>query len=246
MPGARRVFTTAELVRLASRYRLALNSMHEACFEWPLQVPAQRGMATTMAAVLGLDPAAIRIVEQSRFPAPPGELVFPRENLSLTPGSAGTLWMWRGFVRYGKDRSFLIWAKVRIEAPSERVVALATLLPGEPIAASQLRTVRTTDAFAGGIYAASVDQVLGRVPRTRIEASAPIRLVDLATSPEIAAGALVQVEVRNGPLRIYSVGRAERSGHIGETIPLTNPDSSTRFNARVEGKDRVSVTVQTR
>lgn len=246
MPGARRVFSAAEFVRLARRYHLALGSVHEACFEWPLQVPARRNMAAAMASVLGLDPGSIQIVEQSQFPAPPGALVFPRENLSVAPGSAGVLWMWRGFVRYAKDRNFLVWAKLRIEAPSERVVALATLLPGEPIAASQLKTVSTTDAFSGGIYASSPNQVLGRVPKTRIEASTPIRLADLATPPEIAAGALVEVEVRNGPLRIYSMGRAERSGHVGDTIPLTNPSSSSRFNARVEGKGRVSVTIQTR
>ena len=246
MPGARRVFSGAEFARLARQHHLTLSPGHDECFEWSMRVPAQPGMVAAMASALRLDGGAIKIVEQSQFPAPPGELVFPRENLVAVPGSEGTLWMWRGFVRYGADRKFLIWARLRIEAPAERVIAIVALQPGEPIVASQLRTVTTTDGFAGGIYASTIDDVAGRVPTTRIQAAAPVRLADLKTSPEIAAGALVQVEVRNGPLRIYALGRAERSGRVGDTIPLTNPGSSAHFSARVEGKDRVSLTVQAR
>ena len=244
MPGARRFFPGTEFVRLARQYRLTLGAVRDVCFEWPMQVPDQQKMAAAMAQVLKLEQPAIQIVEQSQFPAPSGEFVFPRENLTAVSGSKGALWMWRGFVRYASNQKFQIWAKLRIVAPSERVVAVTALLPGEPIVASQLKTVATFDGFAGGIYASSVDEVVGLAPMSRIEASEPLRLAQLKVPPDIVAGALVQVEVRNGPLRIYSVGQAVRSGRAGETIPLINPGSSAHFNARVEGKDRVSVTVQ--
>lgn len=246
MPGARRLFSAGEFARLARQYHLSLGPVRETCFEWSMQVPAQAAMAVEMARVLGLDPGAIKVVEQSQFPAPPGALIFRRDNLKPIPSPAGALWMWRGFVQYGVDRKFLVWAKLRIEAPAERVVAITALLPGELIAAGQLKTVSTDDGFAGGIYASSLNEVVGHIPTTRIEALAAVRLADLKTPPEITAGTLVEVEVRNGAMRLYAVGRAERSGQLGETIPLTNPGSSAHFVARVEGKNRVSVTVQAR
>jgi len=41
-------------------------------------------------------------------------------------------------------------------------------------------------------------------------------------------------------------GKAERSGRIGEIIPLVNPHSSAHFSARVEGRERAVVTLEPR
>jgi len=74
----------------------------------------------------------------------------------------------------------------------------------------------------------------------RVRVPAPLTI---AAAPEVQAGSEVQVEVRKGPMRIRTVARAERSGRIGDMIPLTNPESSAHFRARVDGKDLVVVTV---
>ena len=100
-----------------------------------------------------------------------------------------------------------------------------------------------TDSPIDGTFALSVDEVAGRVPTSRIESGTAIRLASLRTKPEINAGDQVQVEVRNGAMRIYAVARAEQSGRVGDTIPLTNLQSSARFRARVDGRNKVSVSV---
>lgn len=246
MAGARRIYLRLELASLARRHGLAPTAMREVCFEWPSQTLTPGALAATMGRVLDCDSGAIEIVEQSRFPSPPGELVFARKDLVPVPGADGRLQLWRGFIRYGVDRRFPVWARVRIALPAVRIVALATLLPGQPILKHQLEQRTVTDASMDGVFASKLDDVAGRVPVARIEPGTPIRIADLKVKPEIAAGEEVQVEVRNGPLRVYMTARAEQSGRRGETIPLTNVQSSAHFRARVEGTSKVSLTVQPR
>jgi flagella basal body P-ring formation protein FlgA len=243
MAGARRVFRGPELARLAKQNHLSTGNLRDACFEWPTRALKSEQLAQAMARVLGFDAAAIEVVEQSRFPAPPGDLVFEKAELEPLPGSGGRLMVWRGYVLYCPGRRFPIWARVRILAPTARVVARTALPAGEPIAESALESTVVTDGIAGGVYANSIGEVAGRVPRTRIEPGTAIRLSDLSSMPEIRAGDTVQVEVRNGAMRIRTVATAERSGRIGDLIPLTNPESATHFRARVEGKDKVVLVV---
>lgn len=243
MAGARRVFRGVELVRLVRQNHLSAGPVRDACFEWPAEALSPDRLAAAMAQVLSYPAGAIEVVEYSRFPVPPGELVFEKRDLEAAPGSGGRVLFWSGFVRYSAGWRFSVWAKVRIAAPARRVLARTALPPGEPIAESQIETVAVEDGIDGGVHASSAGEVVGRVPRTRIEPGVAIRLSDLTSPPEVQAGDVVQVEVRNGPLRIRLVARAERSGWAGETIPLTNLESAAHFRARVDGKDRAVVTV---
>jgi flagella basal body P-ring formation protein FlgA len=246
MAGARRDYRSLELASLVRRHSLPSTALHEVCFEWPTQPLVVRLLAEAMARVLECDAGAVEIIEQSRFPTPPGELVFAREDLVQVPGSGGRLQLWRGFVRYGTARRFPVWARVRIALPAVRIVALATLLAGQPIQEEQLERRVAADASVGGVFAVSVNEVAGRVAATRIEPGTAIRIADLKLKPDVAAGDEVQLEVRNGGMRVYGVARAEQSGRLGDTIPVTNLQSSAHFRARVEGKDRVSLTLQPR
>jgi flagella basal body P-ring formation protein FlgA len=243
MVGAQRVFRGTELARLVRENHLPAGPLHDACFEWPTAVLPAGRFAAAMARVLNLEPGAIEILEQSRFPAPSGELEFAKADLQPLPGADGRISLWRGFVRYGANRRFPVWARVRILAPVTRVVARSPLAPGQPIAATALESTVTTDGIFSGTYATSVAEIAGRVPRIRIEPGVAIRLSDVTSPPEIQAGDEVEVEVRNGAMRILLTGKAERSGRTGEIIPLVNPTSSAHFSARVEGRERAVVTL---
>ena len=58
----------------------------------------------------------------------------------------------------------------------------------------------------------------------------------------VLRGETVEVEAVHGGARLKLEGIAEGSGAIGETIPIQNPVSKQRFQARVESKRRVVVT----
>src|SRR5438477_526330 len=108
--------------------------------------------------------------------------------------------------------------------------------------AAQLR-LEMRDEFPGaGSFAASIDQVAGRVPRRAIAAGTPLRIEWLAAPKEVTRGETVKVEVVMGGARLELEAQAEASGAIGDTIPVLNPVSKKRFSARVDGKGKVSVT----
>ena len=120
------------------------------------------------------------------------------------------------------------------------------MLPGKPIAESELASRTVTDAAADGAFAIQLSDVAGRIPVVRIEPGTAIRIADLKDRPEINAGDEVEVEVRNGAMRICAKARAEQSGRLGDTIVLTNLQSSARFRARVEGRSKAGLTVRSR
>lgn len=244
MAGARREYRYPELAGLARRFGVSTAGLREACFEWQAQPLQPRALIETLARVLHCDAGAIELVDYSRFPVPPGELIFAREDLAAVPGATGRVLLWRGYVRYGVSRRLPVWARVRIALPAVRVVARTVLPPGQPIEESQVAERDITDSTVDGIFASSVRDVVGRVPVSRIEPGTPIRLAALKARPDIAAGDDVRVEVRNGSMRIYAAARAEQSGRAGDVIRLTNLQSAAHFRARVEGRGRVSLTVQ--
>lgn len=244
MAGARREYRIQELATLVRRRGLPVGSLRGVCFEWPARALLPGAIAEAMGRVLRCDAGAIEVIDYSRFPAPLGDLVFDRKDLAPLPDPTLRLQLWRGFVRYGADRRFPIWARVRIGIPTVRIVALRALPPGQVIRDDQVERKDTTEAPVDGTFASAAEEVVGRVPVTRIEPGSAIRLASLKLRPDISAGDEVQVEVRNGGMTIHAVARAEQAGRLGDTIPLSNLQSSARFRARVEGRNKVSLTVQ--
>jgi flagella basal body P-ring formation protein FlgA len=234
-PGVTRVFSPPELQRLALRLRLAPAPQTAICVERPVAAPDPSRILTAMHK--DIPDARIEILDYSRQPQPEGEIEFPLRGLQSGAGGA----MWMGFVHYGSNRRFTIWARVNVLVTIERVLAAGDLRSGQAIAADQVAT-QTRDEFpALGAFAKSLDEVVGRWPRIAIRAGSAIRLDQLELPKEVVRGDTVQVEVRKGAVRMQVEAQAEASGALHETIPVLNTASKRRFLARVEGKGRVSV-----
>jgi flagella basal body P-ring formation protein FlgA len=242
MPGARRIFSPAEVASLAARYEIALPEPAAVCFEYPVsQIDPAR---LTEPMQRALPNARIEIVESTKIPAPEGEVEFPRQGLSLpTFGSTAPV-VWRGFIRYGQYRRFPIWARVRIRAPMRRVVAVAVLPRGLPIEAGGVR-VEDYEGFPQGRRPLdNLEQVLGCLPRRPIAAGAPIWAESIETPPDVRRGDTVEVTVRCGAANLSLVATAETGGRTGETISVRNNDTKKLFDARVTGRGRVAVLVK--
>ena len=238
VPGARRYYYAAELRRLALRYNLAPDSANEICIERAMEPLAPERVIEAMRQALGIPEARIEIVELSRYPVPRGDIEFTRAN--LPPGGATSV-LWRGFVRYGSQHRFAIWARVQVAVPSTRIVATQNLPAGHRIETSQVR-VEPIEAFPSTQPAPSVDQVLSLVPRRSITAGAVLTRNLLDTPREVERGDVVAVEVHSGGARLALKGRAQNSGRRGDAIPVRNLDSGKSFSAQVAGKDRVVLT----
>jgi flagella basal body P-ring formation protein FlgA len=232
VPGVRRVFGGAELGRLAARYGLAAPA-DPLCFAVPMAEVGRERMEKAMAAAF--PEARISISEFSRYPAPEGELCFPREGLQ-GGGAAGAPSLWKGYVRYGQGRRFAVWARVRVECPIRQVRAVETLRAGEPVKAGQVRVEEVAGTPFGPARAQSEGEVVGRVPRRPIPAGAIVLAGQLSEAREVARGDMVEVQVAGGAAHLRITGRAESSGDRGQTVRIRNLNSQRTFAARVAGK----------
>jgi len=238
VPGARRYYHPPELRRLALRYNLPAESTKEICVERVMEPLAPERVIEAMRQALGNPEARIEIVELSRYPVPRGDIEFTRAG--LPPGGV-TPALWRGFVRYGSQHRFVIWARVKVTVRSTRIVATQNLPAGHRIEASQVRA-EPTETFPSNQPVPALNQVLGLVPRRSITAGAVLTQNLLDTPKEVERGAVVAVEVHSGGARLALEGRAQNSGRHGDAIPIRNLATGKSFSARVTGKDRVVLT----
>lgn len=237
--GARRILHPAELARVATRYAVPPDLFEDVCFDRAVLTLDRETMIAAMRVALSLPDASIEITELSLYPAPPGDVVFPRASLaSPRDGSA----LWRGYVRYGLNRRFPVWARVKIQVSGSRIVAAEDLKPGVAIESLQVR-LETIEGFPDSDPSAqSVEQVTGLVPRRRIHAGSAVTLSVLEQAKDVARGERVKVEVHAGAAQLEMEGRAESAGRTGQTVSVLNTKSGKRFDAQVAGKGKVLVT----
>ncbi|HXB69088.1 MAG TPA: flagellar basal body P-ring formation chaperone FlgA [Candidatus Acidoferrales bacterium] len=235
MPGAPRIFRVPELGRLSVRFNVTPAPEGEICIQRPVAVPDRARILEAMQQQL--PEARIDILDISRQPAPEGPFEFPLSGLrqGITGG------YWNGFVRYGSNHRFAVWAKVKVLVTAARVVAAVELKPGRPIDNAQLRLETREEAPGADAYALTIEDVAGRVPRRTIAAGAAIRLPWTEAAKDVLSGDTVSVEVTNGGAHLEFEAQAQASGSAGQIIPVLNPVSNKRFPARVQGKGKVSV-----
>jgi flagella basal body P-ring formation protein FlgA len=171
-----------------------------------------------------LPEAHVRLVDLARHRVPRGEMVFALAGggPSLRDGTA----FWRGWVRYGGQPRFAVWARVRAAVTRPRVVAAETLAAGRRVEARQ-GPVKSAEEFPSG-PAWALEEVVGRAPRQAVPAGAPVRRDLMAPHQDVLRGETVRAEARVGETRVEIEGRAEADGRVGDSIP-----------ARLEGPGRV-------
>jgi flagella basal body P-ring formation protein FlgA len=238
--GARLVLRPDELQRLAGAHQLRSETWTPVCFEWPMS-PLDTEHATAILRE-NLEPADARmeVLDLFRGPAPPGEVVFPRPALSPA-GNAS--YLWRGYVRYGEDRRYPIWARLRIWVTRNRVVARQALAQGSIVTQEQVETKKLEAPFYGHPFLSDPADAIGKRVRRSVREGEPLVDADLTEAPVVAAGQAVEVEVRNGPLCIRETGQVEQSGRKGDMVMVRNTRSGAKFRARVESAGRVTVTL---
>jgi flagella basal body P-ring formation protein FlgA len=244
IPGVRRFFRASELRRVAQSHHIGYSPGGEICFEHTMETLEPEAVAQAMRQALGQPGAHIEIQELSRYPVPHGEVSFNRSTLPAAPSleNAATPQLWRGFVRYGGDHRFAIWARARILVRAVRIVATEDLPAGRPIEARQVRVEEYDAPASNQPPPPALEKVIGKLPRQPIKASAAITVLQLEEPKDIERGDLVEVEVRSGGARLALEGRALADGRKGDMIPVRNTANAKSFSARVQEKGRVVLT----
>jgi flagella basal body P-ring formation protein FlgA len=243
LPGARRLMSRQEVVRLAKRYSLPEDSVSSACFALEAKPLSPESIAAALREILPEGKGEISVVDFSRQPAPSGDLVFPQENLHRVPDRGDGSLLYRGFVRYGQ-RSWPIWARVKLRTAGTRVVAASDLKQGEPISAAQLRVEQSGDWLPGGSAALTeIAQAAGQMPRRTVKAGTALQAAMLTSPKDIQMGDVVEVEAHSGAARLRFTARALAGGRRGDAVLMLNHHSGARFKGLIEGPGRASVTV---
>ncbi|MEO8592025.1 MAG: flagellar basal body P-ring formation chaperone FlgA [Candidatus Solibacter sp.] len=237
-PGARRLFEPAELIRIARTNLLDATGVIPLCFERSTAPLDLLRVKSVMQASLGAAPAGIEILTISKYPAPPGELVFPRNSL-MQPVSGDSA-VWNGYVAYDGGR-FAVWARVRLTVLQSRVVTAVDLAPGHVVEAGDVRLVEANEFPRRPAPLAAVEAAVGRTARRALPAGSILTAAMLEAPNDVERGQIVTVEVQSGGALVKLEAKAESAGRKGDTVGVRNAASGTLFRAQIEGKGRVSV-----
>jgi flagella basal body P-ring formation protein FlgA len=244
VPGARRVFKSAELQRMGAPYGVAVASDTEACFEWNLQPLTDDVVRAAIHLSLQSPDARIDVLSISRSQAPAGKVSFPLSGLlASTLTDAETPVTWRGEVLYHGSRKFAIWARVKISATMTRVVATQLILPGQTVAPDQVRIETYDDFPLRNDIARNLEEVVGRMSRRALRTGLPVFRADLIEPFQVQRGDLVDVTAIAGAAQLHVPALAETPGRQGDLITLKNAHSGKTFRARIEGRDKALVMV---
>ncbi len=237
-PGARRLFEPAELIRIAKANHLEFNGITGLCFERSTAPLNAELVKTAMRKVLDAPQAAVEILALSKYPAPPGEIVFPRD--ALAQPVSGDSAVWNGYVDYDGGR-FPIWAKVHVTLMQSRLVSAVDLIPGHVIQASDLKVEAANEFPRRVAPLKTVEAAVGSVTRRAIPAGTVLTAPMFEAPNDVERGQTVLVEVHSGSAVVKAEGKAESAGRRGDTVSVRNATSGTLFRAQIEGKGRVMV-----
>ena len=238
LPGARRLFEPAELLRLARANHLEVTGVTPLCFERATAPIDPERVKSAMRESLGATVASIEILSISKYPAPLGDLIFPRE--SLTQPVSGDSAVWNGYVAYDGGH-FAVWARVRLTIPGSRLVSTVNLTAGHTIEASDLK-IGEADEFPRRLAPlTTIESAVGLVARRAIPAGSVLTAAMLEAPNDVERGQTVMVEVHSGGAVVKLEARAETAGRRGDTVAVRNAASGTLFRAQIEGKGRVVV-----
>jgi flagella basal body P-ring formation protein FlgA len=238
--GTPHIFKGADLERIAKNHDLELHDLPDVCLARKTFLPQPEQIREAMMTELGIPGAKIEIVTSSQNPAPSGDLVFPRAGLQL-PVAPSTDIVWHGYVLYGDNLKFPVWARARVTASVTRVIAVTDLPAGQPIQANQVRLETGEDSPLDPAIARNLEEVTGFQPKSAVKAQAPIRKSQLERVADIKPGDVIRVDVFEGGAHLTLEARAETAGFKGSTISVKNVSSGKSFQARVTGKDQAVV-----
>ena len=181
----------------------------------------------------------IEIVDLSHFPVPDGDVEFDWKGLTPPASGQGPA-RWRGFVRHDVDHTYSIWAIVRLTALCNRILAVQAIRPDDPIAASQLQE-EPYEGFPSESCNGNVANVIGKVATRTILANTPIMSSMLAVPASVLKGEQAVAQYRDDQVSLTLPVIVERTGRIGDTIPVRNPISHKILFAQVIGQGKVVI-----
>ena len=242
LPGAKRVFSSQELARIAKANGIEDAGTGDVCFEVPMVPLTAERVSDSMREALSTG-TVLKIVELPGISVPVGAMEFPLTGLEPATFPGRGVQLWRGHVRYAESRQFAIWARVEVTMEYRAVVAMKDLPAGMPITAEAVRMEIRRGPIEREKPASRLEDVDGRIALRAVKAGAFVPLAALAVAPSVRRGDAVSVEVQSGPAHLHFEAIAQSTGRTGEMVELRNPMNGKTFRARLDEGARASIVI---
>lgn len=231
LPGVIRSVRADELQRIAAKHGITLTDPAAVCFEWRMAPVDPARVTDAMRKSLPAE-ARLEVLEVSRGAVPAGEIEFP---LSMLKSG-----LWRGYIRYGANGRYDVWARVRASLTQTRVVAAVALKTGERISADQLRVEQVESTPEDG-FVTRIEDAVGFAPKRPFVAGSSLLARMLESATTVQKGDTVRLRSIAGAAQVTIEVHAQGAGRVGDFIPVKNPASGRVLRARVEKAGEVTV-----
>jgi len=242
LPGTRRVISARELRSIAVRNGVSPGELiQDVCVERQVSPIDRDALEQALIESLGIDEARLELIDFSNQPVPQGRFEFRISALPRPSAAEQSGVIWRGRIVYDGERSFALWARVRITVNRPVFVATEDIAAGAVIRAEQVQSRIVRQMFPLSVAVESLDEIAGKAARRRIAAGQRIVPGLLEQPKDVLKGNQVHVRVIDGLASLSFDAVAEASGKTGDAILVHNPASGRNFRAVIEGKGQVIV-----
>lgn len=242
--GKQRSISRAELGSWAVSNGMSYTAQGPLCFERPAYQLTAADASATIRQAFGsqFEHVQVDVLEVCKCTLPPGKLEFPLGGVTAPPlGHPDTPVLWRGRLVSKSGVLYPIWVRVRVLASITLVRAKENIRSQQILTASQIEQVSATESPIRFRAAQSPSIYVGKLA-TRSILEGSYLDPDFVRMPlAIARGALVKVDVIDGPTRLRLEARAETGGNVGDQITLINLSGMRRFQATVSGPARAQI-----
>jgi len=245
LPGTQRILSMREILFIGRQHGLAFDdgaAPRDRCIEREVHPISGEELRAALIAALAIPDAQLEVIEFTNQLVPPGRLDFKLTGLSKPPpGAPETPVLWRGSLIYDGQRSFNIWAKVKLTVDRAIVVAAENIPARVIIRSGQIREERRLQFPSSAPVPGSASEIVGKLTRRAITAGQVVAANALEEPKDVTKGETIRVIGIAGQAVVSFDGIAETSGSKGETILIHNPSSGRAFRAVVEDKGRAVV-----
>lgn len=127
-----------------------------------------------------------------------------------------------------------LYVSVTVAEAQAVAVASRPLSAGTPIAASDLKIANEPILlYAGRQVFYNIADLIGAVPIMNLSPGSIVTAAGITQPVVVQAGQTADVTVNSGGLCLTISAIADETGHVGDTILMTNPASGERFRASV-------------
>jgi flagella basal body P-ring formation protein FlgA len=114
---------------------------------------------------------------------------------------------------------------------------------GETIQAEDLEWVQLKDSRIGTSVVVEASELVGHAVRSPLRPGAPVRATQIRKPVVVAKGSLVLLVLERQGMALSARARALEDGGVGETIRVSNLQSSTVVEGTVTGPGRIDVSI---